>query len=165
MTRSISHRPPCCSQPVGSAHLTYGVLCRQERRNPVPCCRACDQSVVCRRSKRSALLGAAGTALRFSFRVIGVVDAEAAGAMSSKWAELGGIRLKAAVQTGARPAIDPDEPQLIRLQWMARLVYRMPVTRSYSRSTRRRAALDRRHPDSRASGRPPRCAGHGASVR
>jgi DNA-binding transcriptional ArsR family regulator/uncharacterized protein YndB with AHSA1/START domain len=55
-----------------------------------------------------------GTLLRFSFRAIGVVDAEAAGAMSRGWAELVGTRLKARVETGTRLGIDPDEPPTIR---------------------------------------------------
>jgi DNA-binding transcriptional ArsR family regulator/uncharacterized protein YndB with AHSA1/START domain len=52
----------------------------------------------------------AGTLLRFSFRAIGVVDAEVAGAMSRGWAELVGTRLKTLVETGTRLGIDPDEP-------------------------------------------------------
>jgi len=56
----------------------------------------------------------AGTLLRFSFRAIGVVDAEVAGATSRGWAELVGTRLKALVETGARLGIDPDEPAAIR---------------------------------------------------
>jgi hypothetical protein len=55
-----------------------------------------------------------GTLLRFSFRAIGVVDAEVAGAMSRGWAELAGTRLKGLVETGARLGIDPDEPPTIR---------------------------------------------------
>ena len=50
-----------------------------------------------------------GTLLRFSFRAIGVVDAEVAEAMSRGWAELVGSRLKALVETGTRLGIDPDE--------------------------------------------------------
>ena len=57
---------------------------------------------------------AAGTLLRFSFRAIGVVDAEVAGAMSRAWAELVGTRLKGLVETGTRLGIDPDEPPTIR---------------------------------------------------
>jgi len=57
---------------------------------------------------------AAGTLLRFSFRAIGVVDAEVAGAMSRAWAELAGTRLKGLVETGTRLGIDPDEPPTIR---------------------------------------------------
>jgi DNA-binding transcriptional ArsR family regulator/uncharacterized protein YndB with AHSA1/START domain len=53
---------------------------------------------------------AAGTLLRFSFRAIGVVDTEKAGAMSRGWAELVGTRLKALVETGTRLGIDPGEP-------------------------------------------------------
>jgi DNA-binding transcriptional ArsR family regulator/uncharacterized protein YndB with AHSA1/START domain len=56
----------------------------------------------------------AGTLLRFSFRAIGVVDAEVAGAMSRAWAELVGTRLKTLVETGTRLGIDPDEPPTIR---------------------------------------------------
>ena len=56
----------------------------------------------------------AGTLLRFSFRAIGVVDTEAAGAMSRGWAELVGARLTALVETGTRLGIDPDEPHTIR---------------------------------------------------
>jgi len=56
----------------------------------------------------------AGTLLRFSFRAIGVVDAEVAGATSRGWAELVGTRLKALVETGTRLGIDPDEPPSIR---------------------------------------------------
>ena len=55
-----------------------------------------------------------GTLLRFSFRAIGVVDTEAAGAMSRGWAELVGARLTALVETGTRLGIDPDEPHTIR---------------------------------------------------
>ena len=55
-----------------------------------------------------------GTLLRFSFRAIGVVDAEVAEAMSRAWAELVGTRLKGLVETGARLGIDPDEPPSIR---------------------------------------------------
>jgi len=57
---------------------------------------------------------AAGTLLRFSFRAIGVVDAEVAGAMSRAWAELAGTRLKDLVETGTRLGIDPGEPAAIR---------------------------------------------------
>ena len=57
---------------------------------------------------------AAGTLLRFSFRAIGVVDAEVAGAMSRAWAELVGTRLKELVETRTRLGIDPDEPPTIR---------------------------------------------------
>jgi DNA-binding transcriptional ArsR family regulator/uncharacterized protein YndB with AHSA1/START domain len=56
----------------------------------------------------------AGTLLRFSFRAIGVVDAEVAGAMSRAWAELVGTRLKRLVETGTRLGIDPDKPPRIR---------------------------------------------------
>jgi DNA-binding transcriptional ArsR family regulator/uncharacterized protein YndB with AHSA1/START domain len=55
-----------------------------------------------------------GTALRFSFRAIGVVDAEMAGALSRGWAELVGTRLKLRVETGTRYGIDPDRPPTIR---------------------------------------------------
>jgi hypothetical protein len=55
-----------------------------------------------------------GTLLRFSFRAIGVVDAEKAGDMSRGWAELAGTRLKRLVETGTRLGIDPDEPPTIR---------------------------------------------------
>ena len=57
---------------------------------------------------------AAGTLLRFSFRAIGVVDAETAEAMSRAWAELVGTRLKGLVETGTRLGIDPHEPPTIR---------------------------------------------------
>src|SRR5215469_9813627 len=57
---------------------------------------------------------ATGTLLQFSFRAIGVMDAEAAGAMSRAWAELAGTRLKGLVETGTRLGIDPDEPPTIR---------------------------------------------------
>jgi len=56
----------------------------------------------------------AGTLLRFSFRAIGVVDAEVAEAMSRGWADLVGSRLKELVETGTRLGIDPDEPPTIR---------------------------------------------------
>jgi DNA-binding transcriptional ArsR family regulator/uncharacterized protein YndB with AHSA1/START domain len=56
----------------------------------------------------------AGTLLRFSFRAIGVVDAELAGAMSRAFAELVGTRLKALVETGTRLGIDPDKPPRVR---------------------------------------------------
>ena len=57
---------------------------------------------------------AAGTLLRFSFRAIGVVDAEVAEAMSRAWAELVGTRLKGLVEAGTRLGMDPDEPPSIR---------------------------------------------------
>ena len=57
---------------------------------------------------------AAGTLVQFSFRAIGVVDAEVAGAMSRAWAELVGTRLKGLVETGTRLGISPDEPPTIR---------------------------------------------------
>ena len=53
---------------------------------------------------------AAGTLLQFSFRAIGVVDADLVGAMSRAFAELVRTRLKALVETGTRLGIDPDEP-------------------------------------------------------
>jgi DNA-binding transcriptional ArsR family regulator/uncharacterized protein YndB with AHSA1/START domain len=56
----------------------------------------------------------AGTLLRFSFRAVGVVDGEVAGAMSRGWAELVGARLKGLVETGTRLGIDPDQPPTIR---------------------------------------------------
>jgi DNA-binding transcriptional ArsR family regulator len=56
----------------------------------------------------------AGALLRFSFRAIGVVDAEVAEAMSRGWAELVGTRLKTLLETGTRLGIDPDEPPTIR---------------------------------------------------
>jgi hypothetical protein len=56
----------------------------------------------------------AGTLVQFSFRAIGVVDADAAGAMSRAWAELVGTRLKTLVETGTRLGIDPDEPPSVR---------------------------------------------------
>ena len=55
-----------------------------------------------------------GTLLRFSFRAIGAVDAEVAGAMSRAWAELAGTRLKRLVETGTRLGIDPGKPPRIR---------------------------------------------------
>jgi DNA-binding transcriptional ArsR family regulator/uncharacterized protein YndB with AHSA1/START domain len=57
---------------------------------------------------------AAGTLLQFSFRAIGVMDAEVAEAMSRAWAELVGTRLKGLVETGTRLGITPDEPPTIR---------------------------------------------------
>jgi hypothetical protein len=57
---------------------------------------------------------AAGTLLPSSFRAIGVVDAEVAGAMSRASAELVGTRLKGLVETGTRLGINPDEPPTIR---------------------------------------------------
>jgi DNA-binding transcriptional ArsR family regulator len=56
----------------------------------------------------------AGTLLRFSFRAIGVVDADVADAMTRGWAELVSTRLKGLVETGTRLGIDPDEPPAIR---------------------------------------------------
>jgi DNA-binding transcriptional ArsR family regulator/uncharacterized protein YndB with AHSA1/START domain len=56
----------------------------------------------------------AGTALRFSFRAIGVVDAAVGEAMSRGWAELVQTRLKELVETGTRLGIDPDQPPGIR---------------------------------------------------
>src|SRR5215472_14206930 len=55
-----------------------------------------------------------GTLVRFTFLAMGVVDEDAAGAMSRGWAELVGTRLKGLVETGTRLGIDPDEPQGIR---------------------------------------------------
>jgi DNA-binding transcriptional ArsR family regulator/uncharacterized protein YndB with AHSA1/START domain len=55
-----------------------------------------------------------GTLLRFSFRAIGAVDAEVAGAMSRAWAELVQTRLKGLVETGTRLGIDLDEPPTIQ---------------------------------------------------
>jgi len=57
---------------------------------------------------------AAGTLLQFSFRAIGVMDAEVAEAMSRAWAELAGTRLKGLVETGTRLGLNPDEPPTIR---------------------------------------------------
>jgi DNA-binding transcriptional ArsR family regulator len=57
---------------------------------------------------------ATGTLLRFSFRAIGVADADVAEAMSRGWAELVGTRLKGLVETGTRLGIDPDEPPTMR---------------------------------------------------
>jgi len=57
---------------------------------------------------------AAGTLLQFSFRAIGVMDAEVAEAMSRAWAELVGTRLKGLVETGTRLGLNPDEPPTIR---------------------------------------------------
>jgi len=56
----------------------------------------------------------ASTLVRFSFRAIGVMDAEAAGAMSRGFADLVGTRLKALAETGTRLGIDPDKPPSIR---------------------------------------------------
>jgi len=56
----------------------------------------------------------AGTLLQFAFRAIGVVDAEAAVAMSRAWTELVGTRLKGLVETRTRLGIDPDVPPTIR---------------------------------------------------
>jgi DNA-binding transcriptional ArsR family regulator/uncharacterized protein YndB with AHSA1/START domain len=56
----------------------------------------------------------AGTLVRFSFRAIGVVDAEVADAMTHGWAELVGTRLKGLVESGTRLGIDPDKPPSIR---------------------------------------------------
>src|SRR5262245_9818472 len=56
----------------------------------------------------------AGTLLRFSFRAIGVLDAEVAEDVSRGWAELVGTRLKGLVETGTRLGIDPDEPPAVR---------------------------------------------------
>jgi DNA-binding transcriptional ArsR family regulator/uncharacterized protein YndB with AHSA1/START domain len=56
----------------------------------------------------------AGTLLRFSFRAIGVMDAEVAEDMSRGWTELVGTRLKGLVETGTRLGIDPDEPPTVR---------------------------------------------------
>jgi DNA-binding transcriptional ArsR family regulator/uncharacterized protein YndB with AHSA1/START domain len=55
-----------------------------------------------------------GTLLQFSFRAIGVMDADVAEAMSRAWAELVGTRLKGLVETGTRLGINPDEPPTIR---------------------------------------------------
>src|SRR5215468_7174834 len=55
-----------------------------------------------------------GTLVRFSFRAIGVVDAEVTEGMSRAWAELAGTRLKELVETGTRLGIDPGEPAAIR---------------------------------------------------
>jgi uncharacterized protein YndB with AHSA1/START domain len=57
---------------------------------------------------------AAGTLLQFSFRAIGVMDADVAEAMSRAWADLVSTRLKGLVETGTRLGIDPDEPPTIR---------------------------------------------------
>jgi len=57
----------------------------------------------------------AGTLLQFSFRAIGVMDAELAGAMSRAWAELVGTRLKGLVEAGTRLGVDPDEPPSISI--------------------------------------------------
>ena len=56
----------------------------------------------------------AGTLVQFSFRAIGVVDAEVAQGMSRGWAELVGVRLKGLVEGGTRLGIDPDEPSSVR---------------------------------------------------
>src|SRR5499433_141436 len=55
-----------------------------------------------------------GTLVRFSFRAIGVVDAEVTEGMSRGWAELVGTRLKGLVETGTRLGIDPGKPPRIR---------------------------------------------------
>jgi hypothetical protein len=57
---------------------------------------------------------AAGTLLQFSFRAIGVMDAEVAEAMSRAWAELVGTRLKGLLETGTRLGINPEEPPTVR---------------------------------------------------
>ena len=56
----------------------------------------------------------AGTLLRFSFRAIGVVDAEMAGALSRGWSELVGTRLKGLVETGTRLGIESDRLPTVR---------------------------------------------------
>ena len=56
----------------------------------------------------------AATVLRFSFRAIGVVDADMAGELSRGWTELLGTRLKGLVESGARSGIDSDQPPSIR---------------------------------------------------
>lgn len=55
-----------------------------------------------------------GTMLRFSFRAIGVLDAEMAGALARGWAELVGTRLKGLVESGLRVGIDCGQPPTIR---------------------------------------------------
>jgi DNA-binding transcriptional ArsR family regulator/uncharacterized protein YndB with AHSA1/START domain len=57
---------------------------------------------------------AAGTLLQFSFRAIGVMDADVAEAMSRAWADLVSTRLKGLVEAGTRLGINPDEPPTIR---------------------------------------------------
>jgi DNA-binding transcriptional ArsR family regulator len=47
-----------------------------------------------------------GTLVRFSFRAIGVVDAQTAEGLGSGWNQLVGTRLKALVETGARMGVD-----------------------------------------------------------
>jgi DNA-binding transcriptional ArsR family regulator/uncharacterized protein YndB with AHSA1/START domain len=56
----------------------------------------------------------AGTLVQFSFRAIGVVDAEVAEGMSRGWADLVGMRRKGLVEAGTRLGIDPDEPPSVR---------------------------------------------------
>ena len=56
----------------------------------------------------------AGTWLRFSFRAIGVIDANTAEAMSRGWVDLLGNRLKQLAETGARHGIDPDGAAIVR---------------------------------------------------
>jgi hypothetical protein len=51
-----------------------------------------------------------GTLLKFSFRAVGVVDAELGEAMSSGWTELVSTRLKALVESGTRLGIAADQP-------------------------------------------------------
>jgi uncharacterized protein YndB with AHSA1/START domain len=51
-----------------------------------------------------------GTLLSFSFRAVGVVDAEVAEAMPSGWTELLSTRLKALVESGTRLGIATDRP-------------------------------------------------------
>jgi hypothetical protein len=51
-----------------------------------------------------------GTLLQFSFRAVGVVDAQIAEAMSKGWTELVSKRLKALVETGTRLGIAADRP-------------------------------------------------------
>ena len=51
-----------------------------------------------------------GTLLQFSFRAIGVVDADIAEAMSKGWTELVTTRLKALAERGTRLGIAADNP-------------------------------------------------------
>jgi DNA-binding transcriptional ArsR family regulator/uncharacterized protein YndB with AHSA1/START domain len=53
-----------------------------------------------------------GTLVRFSFRAIGAVDAEAAERMAEGWSELVGTRLKALVESGTRLGVAADPPNV-----------------------------------------------------
>jgi DNA-binding transcriptional ArsR family regulator/uncharacterized protein YndB with AHSA1/START domain len=55
-----------------------------------------------------------GTAVRFSFRAVGVVDPDIAAAVSRAWTELVGERLKLLIEDGIRLGIAPDPPDKVR---------------------------------------------------